>query len=81
MVRQRVVILVLNGDNRLDCFVLATRVEIHYDEDSIIGRVFVNYAKPNSMYFSIVCTTPFCVIIFVRSKYAVRPGYGLQTAQ
>lgn len=33
---------------------IETRVEIHYDEDSIIGRiigrVFVNYAKPNSMF-------------------------------
>lgn len=29
---------------------IETRIEIHYDETGIIGRVFVKYAKPNSMF-------------------------------
>lgn len=29
---------------------IETRVEIHYDETGIIGRVFVKYTKPNSMF-------------------------------
>lgn len=29
---------------------IETRIEIHYDETGIIGRIFVKYAKPNSMF-------------------------------